>query len=321
MLAIASVTFPFFALIAIGYAAARTRVLPTAAVPGLNVFVLYFALTAMLFQVAAETPVARLLDPTSVSLWLVAGLVIITLGVVPARRRGMPWLDTSFGGLIASQSNSGFMGLPLLIALLGPAAAGPVTTTLLVDIVVLQSIAVTLSRRDSRGASLGAEVVASLRRAASNPLPWAIVAGAAWGAIDLTLPGPVAEVVSLLAAAATPVALFTIGAVLARPARQKETTDGAPGAARTEVLWLAGLKLVAHPALVWGLGVLALATGLPLDADVLVAMTLVAALPAAANITLLAERFGADGARIAHVILVSTVVSVVSFVLVAGLLT
>lgn len=321
MLAIASVTFPFFALIAIGYAAARARVLSVAAVPGLNVFVLYFALTAMLFQVAARTPVARLLDPASVSLWLVAGLTVIALGVLPARRSGRSWLDASFGGLIASQSNSGFMGLPLLVALLGPAAAGPVTTTLLVDIVVLQSVAVTLSRRDSRGASLPAEVVASLRRAAANPLPWAIVAGAVWGMLDAPLPGPVAEVVALLAASATPVALFTIGAVLARPSVHRDATGAARSAARADVLWLAGLKLLAHPALVWCLGAAAVAAGAAVGADALVAMTLVAALPAAANITLLAERFGADGSRVARVILVSTVVSVVSFVLAARLLT
>ena len=53
----------------------------------------------------------------------------------------------------------------------------------------------------------------------------------------------------------------------------------------------------------------------------LTAMTLVAALPAAANITLLAERFGADGARVARVIMVSTVVSFVTFTLAARLLT
>lgn len=314
------VTFPFFALIAIGYAAARTRVLPAAAVPGLNVFVLYFALTAMLFEVAARTPVAELLDPASVTLWLVAGLTVITLGVLPARRRGVPWLDASFGGLIASQSNSGFMGLPLLVALLGPAAAATVTTTLLVDIVVLQSVAVTLSRRDARGAHLGEEVVASLRRAAANPLPWAIVAGGLWGTLDVPLPGPVAEVVALLAAAATPVALFTIGAVLARPSAHQGPSGSDRAAARRDVLWLATLKLLAHPALVWGLGTAALVAGAPLDAAVLVVMTLVAALPAAANITLLAERFGADGARVAHVILVSTVASVVTFVVAAGLL-
>ena len=63
MLAIWSVTFPFFALIGIGYLAARTGALPVAAVPGLNVFVLYFALTAMLFQLGASTPIGELLDP------------------------------------------------------------------------------------------------------------------------------------------------------------------------------------------------------------------------------------------------------------------
>ena len=324
MLQIASVTLPFFALVGIGYVAARTRVLPLAAVPGLNVFVLYFALTAMLFQVGVRTPVAHLLHPVASTLWLLTGLTVVALGAWPARRAGRSWLEASFGGLIASQSNSGFMGLPLLVALLGEAAAAPVATTLLVDLVVIQSVAIMLSHRGAAGPQgVVGEVVASARRVASNSLPWAIVGGAVWGALDLPLPDPVADVVSMLAAAATPVALFTIGAVLARPAMQ-DTAAGrprGPAGHGEHVAWLAVLKLAVHPLLVWGLGRLAVRAGLPLEEGMLTAMTLVAALPAAANITLLAERFGADGARVARVILVSTVLSVVTFMLAARLLT
>lgn len=323
MLQIASVTLPFFALIGIGYVAARTRLLPLAAVPGLNVFVLYFALTAMLFQVGARTPLAHLLHPVASTLWLLTGLTIVGLGMWPARRAGRSRLEAAFGGLIASQSNSGFMGLPLLVALLGPAAAGPVSTTLLVDLVVIQSVAIMLSHRGTAGPrGLVGEVVASARRVASNPLPWAIVGGAVWGTLELPLPGPVEDVVSLLAAAATPVALFTIGAVLARPGMQGSAAGRArvPAGRAEDVLWLAVLKLAVHPLLVWGLGTLAVRVGLALDGGMLTAMTLVAALPAAANITLLAERFGADGARVARVILVSTVLSVVTFLLAARLL-
>ena len=43
MLAVFLVTFPFFALVAAGYLAARSRLLPLEAIPGLNAFVLFFA--------------------------------------------------------------------------------------------------------------------------------------------------------------------------------------------------------------------------------------------------------------------------------------
>lgn len=331
MLAILSVTFPFFALIGIGYLAARSGALPLAAVPGLNVFVLYFALTAMLYQLGATTPLREMLDPAAVFVWFTAGLSIVALGAATGRRRGRGWLDSAFGGLIAALSNSGFMGVPLMLALIGPQAAGPISVTLLVDIVLIQSIAIALAHYDARGgSSLWGQVVASGRRVVRNPLPWAIVLGGLAGWLGVRLPGPVEEVVTLLAAAATPVALFTIGAVLARE-RADASASGGPQAAGSagsvdgqtagDVYWLAGLKLFAHPLLIWSLGWAMRATGLPLPETAHVVLTLTAALPAAANVAVLAERYGAHSARIAQVILVSTVMSYLTFTAAVALLT
>lgn len=322
MLAILSVTFPFFALIGIGYGAARTRILPLESVPGLNTFVLYFALTAMLFQLGAQTPIAQLLDPMVLAVWLLGGVLVMVVAAATALRRGLGWLDASFGALIAVLPNSGFMGVPLLIALLGDQAAGPISASLLVDIVFIQSIGVAFTHRgtgERRG--LGTEIAASLLRMAKNPLPWAIVLGGLWGWTGLALPGPIDAVLMMLAAAATPAALFTIGAVLAReqgsaPAGRVRTGIRAWG----DVYWLAALKLFAHPIVIWALGAAAIAAGLPLDPFAHLVLVLVAALPAAANVSVLAERFGADNGRIARVILVSTVLSFVTFTAAVALL-
>ena len=70
MLAILGVTFPFFALVLCGYVAARREMLPLAAIPGLNSFVLYFALPAMLYRYSAQTPIAELLDTALLSVYL-----------------------------------------------------------------------------------------------------------------------------------------------------------------------------------------------------------------------------------------------------------
>lgn len=315
MLSVLSVTLPFFALLLIGFVAARTRVLPLESVPGMNTFVLYFALTALLFQLGSRTPVAELLDPTVLGVWLLAGLTVMGLAAATARRRGVGWLDSSFGALIAALPNSGFMGVPLLVALMGDAASGPIIAALLVDIIVIQSLAVAFSHR-GQGEPKGAlhELRNALKRMATNPLPWAIVLGALWGGLDWPLPGPVDTTVTLLAGAATPVALFTIGAVLARE-QMVPTAELSPGGLRAwrDVPWLAALKLLAHPLFVWGLGVGAIAAGLPLDRTALVVLVLTAALPSAANAAVLAERFGADTGRITRVILLSTLVSFATF--------
>ena len=63
LLAILAVTFPFFALVLCGYVAARSRLLPLDAVPGLNMFVLYFALPCMLYRFGSTTPAAQLFNP------------------------------------------------------------------------------------------------------------------------------------------------------------------------------------------------------------------------------------------------------------------
>ncbi len=316
-------TFPFFALVLIGYLAARLRILPLVAVPGMNTFVLYFALTAMLFQLGARTPIAELLDPVVLGLWFLSGLLIMAIAATTALRRKLGWLDASFGALIAVLPNSGFMGVPLLTTLLGATANGPIIASLLVDIVLIQSLGVAFSHRGAgEKRSAWAELRGALTRMSRNPLPWAIALGGAWGATGLTLPAPIDQVITLLAAAATPVALFTIGAVLAR--EQGNTPDGRIRTgirAFGDVYWLAALKLFAHPLFVWLLGRGAIALGLPLSESALVVLVLAAALPAAANVSVLAERFGADNGRVARVILVSTVLSFASFSAAVALLT
>jgi len=80
-------------------------------------------------------------------------------------------------------------------------------------------------------------------------------------------------------------------------------------------------KLVVHPALVLGAGRLAIAAGAPLDGFAATVLTLVAALPSASNVPMLAERFGADAGRIARIVLVSTALAFLSFSAAVALLT
>jgi len=53
--------------------------------------------------------------------------------------------------------------------------------------------------------------------------------------------------------------------------------------------------------------------GVPIDVFALKVMVLVAALPSASNVAMLAERFGADNGRIARIILVSTAAAFLTF--------
>ena len=85
MLSVLLITFPFFALVLCGYLAARRGVLPQPAIPGLNAFVLYFALPCMLYRFGASTPIAQLLDPAVAGVYLLCALVMVGAAVALTR--------------------------------------------------------------------------------------------------------------------------------------------------------------------------------------------------------------------------------------------
>ncbi len=317
VLSILLITFPFFALVLCGYLATRRALLPQAAIAGLNTFVLYFALPCMLYRFGASTPIAQLLDGTLVAVYLLCALVMVALTIAVTRKGSTGWNDASFGALVAAFPNTGFMGVPLLVALLGAKAAGPAIVTIVVDLLITSSLCIALSRldsADSHGASVAAQK--ALRGVALNPMPWAILLGALSSGLALALPAPVMQTVALLADAASPVALFTIGAVLARS--QINSKEPIPAVRYVPV---ALIKLIVHPVLVGLAGLAAIALGLPLDRFALTVIVLVAALPSASNVAMLAERFDADNGRIARIILLSTVLAFFTFSGTVALLT
>ncbi|GAB4398905.1 MAG: AEC family transporter [Rhodoferax sp.] len=313
------ITFPFFALVACGYWAARRRMLPLEAIPGLNGFVLFFALPCMLYRFGASTPIAQLLDPVAALVWLLCALVLVGFAVASSLNARIGWNDAAFGALVAAFPNSGFMGVPLLVAILGSVAAGPTILTMVIDMIVTTSLCIALSRldgADEHGAAIAARN--ALKGVLANPMPWSILLGALVSVLGWQLPAPVAKTVGLLADAASPVALFTIGAVLARS--QVLSAAGHAQAPRwQDYVPLALMKLFLHPLLVLLVGVAVSAWGLPLGRDALLTLVLVAALPSASNVSLLAERFGADNGRVARIILVSTATAFLSFSLVTML--
>ncbi len=131
----------------------------------------------------------------------------------------------------------------------------------------------------------------------ANPMIVSMAAGLAWSAAHLPLPPPAEEFLVLLGNAATPGALFAIGASLAlRPV----------GRVRPAV-WLSFAKLVLHPA---GAALGAWVFGVPAGpAGIMVAA---AALPVAGNVYILAHHFRVAEQRVSAAILVSTAISVLT---------
>ena len=332
MESILAVTFPFFALVLLGYVAAQQRILPESAIAGLNTFVLFFALPCMLFRFGASMPFAKLIDPALMAVYTACALLMVVFTVAATlHRRASPrrvdLRDAAFGALVAAFPNTGFMGVPLLVALLGDSAAGPAIGTILVDLILTSSLCIAIAQAQPQGQAQVetfsadgltrsqdsmAGLVRALRGVTTNPLPWAIGLGALFAASGLRLPGPLDQVIKMLGEAASPVALFTIGAVLWRAGQHSHTQTPL-----RNYLPVVFIKLLLHPALVLGVGLAVRAVGFDVPAFGLMVIVLVAALPSASNVSLLAERFGADNGRVARIIMASTVLSFASFTLVA----
>jgi predicted permease len=294
-----ALSLPFFLLVALGWSAAWRGIVPTSALGALNAFVLFMALPALLLQLGRGWAKDGFAGAAVLPLYALAGLLLGWLAWMSLRQepsqgaRGMAVLVTLF-------PNTGFLGVPLLSALLGQAAAGPLVATIVFDLIVTSSICLALAGAKEQG----------LQRALRNPLPWAVGIGLALGITGVSLPEPLERVIELLALAVTPAALVALGVALAVP----QPASNVQVAGR-----LAALKLLVHPLLAALLGGLAWQAG-ALTLAQLQLLVLACALPGAANVALLAERLGQGGNLVPRAIMLSTLGASFSLPLVAWML-
>ena len=298
---ILSVTLPFFALIFFGYLAAWRGWVPAAAVPAFNGFLLFFAVPAMLFRFAANTPIDQLLQWRFALAWSVSGVgLVLLVTCVLNRMAALRLRDAAFFGLAGAVGNLGFMGVPMLVALLGEGAAAAPILAIVIDTIVVGSTGLALA--EMTGATRRgwrSDVRDGVARVFLNPFVLAMLAGAAFSAFEWQLAVPVAGIVKLLADAAGPCALFAIGVSLVRPdAPLKSPILAVPIAA----------KLLLHPLMVW---VAMWAFGV--DPFTTLVAVLAAALPSAGWVFIFATRYEADAGRVSAIILLTTVIAFATF--------
>lgn len=298
MLAILLETLPFFAVIALGYGTGRLGAFPAVATGWLTKFVFYFALSAMLFRFSAAMPLGEVFDGRFVAAYVLASGAVYLLVTVAAMLRRLPLEEAAIEAQCGVIGNTGFLGVPMLTALLGDAAVGPVVLVLGCDLVVFGTLIVVIIT-GSRGGGRGPRaVVNALRGLTRNPMLISIALGFAWAATGWPLPEVAVDFLVLLGAAATPGALFAIGASLADKSAERL------GAA----VWLSFAKLLLHPLAV-AVAALVIFGVDPFAAGVMIAA---ASLPVAGNTFILAQHYGVAPQRVSATILISTAVSIVT---------
>lgn len=302
MLAIFLKTLPFFAIIALGYGAGRTRFFNEDATAYLTKFVFYFALSAMIFRFSANLELAQVWDIRLIAAYLWGTAFVYGVATLVGFLRRLDVATTAIEAQCAVIGNIGFLGLPMLSLLLGEAAIGPIMMMLAVDLILFSSLIVILvtGSRDGRMSikifrTIGIGLV-------KNPMIVAMSLGLIWSGFSLPIPVPVNEFLAILGGAATPGALFAIGASLASKSTERIEVAG----------WLTFCKLVLHPAFV-GFAAIYLFSVDSYSAAVIIAAS---ALPVAGNVYMLAQHYGIAPQRVSAAILVSTILSIATVSLV-----
>lgn len=307
MLAIFLQTLPFFLIIGLGYGAGRTGFFSAEATAYLTKFVFYFALSAMLFRFSANLSIAEILDWRFITAYLCGTGFVYGLATLVAFLRGVTLEEAAVEAQCAVIGNVGFLGIPMLAMLMGEQAIASVMLVLAVDLIVFGSLIVILitGARDGR-MSFGILRTVGLGLL-KNPMIVSIVLGLTWSAFAIPIPDPMNDFLSILGGAATPGALFAIGASLASKSAERPFVAG----------WLSFCKLVIHPVSV-ALSALWL---FPVEAYPAAVMIAAAALPVAGNVYILAQHYGVAPHRVSASILFSTTAAVVTVSLVIGWVT
>ena len=301
MLAIFLQTLPFFALIGIGFVAARTDFIPQEARPYLTTFVFYFALSTMLFRFASSLSVAEIWDGQFALAYLSGCVIIYVLAQAIGMLRGEGWAVSAIEAQCSIIGNVGFMAIPMLVLLFGEEAAGPVLFVLAIDLIVFGTLIVVSITASREGRITSDALLRVIGAIFKNPMVMSIALGLIWGATGIATPTPVDTFLTQLAGAATPCALFVIGMSLASPSAERVTI----------ALWLSVLKLFAFPAIVAVMALWVFDVE-PFEAAVMIAA---AAMPTAGNIYIIAQHFGVAPERASSTIFISTVISIVTLTL------
>ena len=289
-------TIPFFALIGLGYSAAVIRFFSAEATAYLTKFVFYFALSAMLFRFSSDLSLSELYDPEFIYAYLSASLVIYFLAMAIAIFRKKAPSEAAVEAQCSVIGNVGFLGIPMLAILMGSDAVGFIMIILAIDLIIFGSLIVLIivaSKDKKLDVFLFYRVLLGLTK---NPMIVSIICGLLWSASGWSIPEPINDFVIMLGSAATPGALFAIGASLA----QKSTE-------RFEVAaWLSFCKLVLHPLAV------CIAVLFIFEVEIYAATVMIAAasLPVAGNIFMVAHHYNVAPKRASAAIFLSTVLSV-----------
>lgn len=304
ILSLFDLVLPFFGMIALGYFCGKRVKLPAEGLAWMQFFLIYVSLPMLFYRLIADKPLSDLTNWPYVIATTLATYVVFALSFTVGlyfTRGNLP--QSVMQGVAGAYSNIGYMGPPLVLAALGPAASAPVVLIFVFDNLLLFSLIPFLM------ALAGVEKKSMLETArdvawkvVTHPFNVATVLGVIAAVTKLQLPSALDKMSIWLSGAAAPCALFLLGVTVAIRPMQKMPP---------EVPALMFIKLIVHPLLI--LLLLSIMGDFP-PAWVFAGMVM-AALPPALNIFVISTQYGVGVERASASILVGTIASMVTLTL------
>ena len=291
---------PFFGLIGLGFLCGKVARRPEAGLAWMQFFLIYVALPCLFYNLIADKPLEELANWPFIATTTLCTAIIFAISLAAGLWRTSDIGQSVMQGVAGSYSNIGYMGPPLVLSAIGPAASAPVALIFVFDNIFLFSVvpllmAIAGVKRRNVLASVG-EVA---WKVAMHPFNLATAVGVLASYLQLELPTAAAKMVGWLSGAAAPCALFLLGVTVALRPLVQTPADVAP---------LVAIKLVLHPLLVW----LLLSAFGNFDPIWTYAAVIMAALPPALNIFVIATQYNIGVERASACVLVGTLVSMVT---------
>ncbi len=299
MTSVATLAMPFFGLIFLGFACGKLMKYPEAGLQWMNFFIVYVALPALFFKLIAAAPFEQLANwpyvmGTTLSTYVAFTLAFV-LGLVVTGGRIR---EATIQGVVGSYANIGYMGPGLTIAALGQGAIVPTALIFVFDNILLFTLVPFLMAiGGTQKMRIGETVWYVVKRVVTHPFNIATAVAVAAAYVRFEPPGPIDAMLVFLKNAAAPCALFTMGVTVAlRPLRSVPF----------EMPGLLAIKLIVHPLIVW----VVLSWIGDFGREWVFTAVLMAALPPALNVFVIANQYQTYVERASTAILLGTLVSV-----------
>ncbi|MCY0967011.1 AEC family transporter [Parathalassolituus penaei] len=300
MLNVLFVTTPIFILIAIGFLVVKRGILKPSEVPTLGRLVTMVLLPSLIFVSLSQRSFDEVMNGTYLLLYGI-GSVGLFMGVLLYchLKRGQPFVSSTLNALASTCSNSGYIGFPLVTALVGPTATVALALCMIIENAVIIPLALVLAETgQNRKGSVLMSVFKTLALLVKSPVSLSITAGLLASILEIQLPGPLLKAVQMTAGASGALALITIGGMLAG------LSLSALKGSMAEILTPAVGKLVLHPLVM----MILLLIFPDFDPQLQVAAVAMACSPMLSIYPILSAKYGYDGVA-AATLLVGTIAS------------